>query len=308
LNAQHPFNGNMDVPLLEKIIERVGPRRIPLVMLTITNCPVGGQPVSMENVRQVNAVCRRHNIPLYFDACRFAENAWFIKTREPGYEQKTPREIALELFRLGDGCTMSAKKDGLSNIGGFLSTNDDRLAQQEKDLLILTEGYSTYGDLAARDLEAIAIGIHEAIDEEYLRYRISSVDYLCRHLAEAGLPVQQPAGGHAVYLDARAFLPHIPPPQYPGAALACEIYLEGGVRTSEIGTLMFSSAAKVDLVRFAIPRRVYTQSHFDYVVEVLAEVWKKRESIRGLRLTHEDVFMRHFTAHLEPIADAASPS
>jgi tryptophanase len=301
----HPFKGNMDVAALEALIERVGSHHIPLVMLTVTNNSGGGQPVSMENVRQVNAICKRHGIPLYFDACRFAENAWFIKLREKGYEHKTPKEIAQEMFRLGDGCTMSAKKDGMANIGGFLCTNDDRLAQQEKDLLILTEGYPTYGGLAGRDLEAIAVGVQEALEEDYLRYRITSTAYLGNHIAAQGVPIVQPPGGHAIYLDARAFLPHIPVDQFPGVALAAELYLEGGIRSVEIGTLMFAGAAQMDLVRLAIPRRVYTQSHIDYVVEVILEVWKHREQIPGMRLTHQAPFLRHFTAHLEPVPVAA---
>jgi tryptophanase len=300
---QHPFKGNMDVAALEALIGRVGRERIPLVMLTVTNNSGGGQPVSMENARQVSAVCRRNGIPLYFDACRFAENAWFIKLREKGYEHKTPKEIAQEMFSLGDGCTMSAKKDGMANIGGFLCTNDDHLAQQEKDLLILTEGYPTYGGLAGRDLEAIAVGIQEALEEDYLRYRIASTAYLGNHIAAEGVPIVQPPGGHAIYLDARAFLPHIPQEQFPGVALAAELYLVGGVRSVEIGTLMFAGSAQMDLVRLAIPRRVYTQSHIDYLVEVILEVWKNRAQIRGMRLTYEAPFLRHFTAHLEPIGE-----
>jgi tryptophanase len=298
--STHPFKGNMNVAALEALIQRVGRKRIPLVMLTVTNNSGGGQPVSMENVRQVSAVCTRHNIPLYFDACRFAENSWFIKLREKGYENKTPKEIAQEMFQYGDGCTMSAKKDGMANIGGFLCTNDDLLAQQEKDLLILTEGYPTYGGLAGRDLEAIAVGVQEALEEDYLRYRIASTAYLGNHIASQGVPTVQPPGGHAIYLDARAFLPHIPPDQFPGVALACELYLEGGIRSVEIGTLMFAAAAKMDLVRLAIPRRVYTQSHIDYVVEVILEVWKDREKIPGMLLSYQAPFLRHFTAHLEP--------
>jgi tryptophanase len=301
-SLQHPFKGNMDVPALEALIERVGRDRIPLVMLTVTNNSGGGQPVSMENARAVSAVCRRYGIPLYFDACRFAENAWFIKLREPGYEGKTPKEIAQEMFALGDGCTMSAKKDGMANIGGFLCTNDDAVAEQQKDLLILTEGYTTYGGLAGRDLEAIAVGVEEALEEDYLRYRIASTAYLGTHIAEAGVPIVQPPGGHAIYIDARAFLPHVPPEQFPGVALGAELYLEGGIRSVEIGTLMFSGAAKMDLVRLAMPRRVYTQSHVDYLVEVILEVWKNREKIGGMKLTHEAKFLRHFTAHLEPLS------
>jgi len=296
-----PFKGNMDVGALEALIGRVGRERIPLVMLTVTNNSGGGQPVSMENVRAVSAICHREGIPLYFDACRFAENAWFIRLREKGYENKSPKEIAQEMFRYGDGCTMSAKKDGMANIGGFLCTNDDKLALQEKDLLILTEGYPTYGGLAGRDLEAIAVGVQEALEEDYLRYRIASTAYLGNHIAAEGVPIVQPPGGHAIYLDARTFLPHIPSEQFPGVALACDLYLEGGVRSVEIGTLMFATSAQMDLVRLAIPRRVYTQSHIDYLVEIILEIWKKREKIRGMRLTYEAPFLRHFTARLEPV-------
>jgi tryptophanase len=297
----HPFKGNMDVNALEQLIARVGRERIPLVMLTITNNSGGGQPVSMENARAVSAVCRRHDIPLYFDACRFAENSYFIKLRERGYEHKTPKEIAQEMFSLGDGCTMSAKKDGMANIGGFLCTNNDVLAAQEKNLLILTEGYPTYGGLAGRDLEAIAVGLQEALHEDYLRYRIVSTSYLGEHISKQGVPIVQPPGGHAIYLDARAFLPHLPLDQFPGVALANELYIEGGIRSVEIGRLMFADAARWDLVRLAIPRRVYTQSHIDYVIEVILEVWRKRDQVRGMKLTSEAPFLRHFTAHLAPL-------
>jgi tryptophanase len=297
----HPFKGNMDVAALEALIERVGRDRIPLVMLTVTNNSGGGQPVSMQNVREVSAVCRRYGIPLYFDACRFAENAYFIKLRESPYANKSPKQIAQEMFRYGDGCTMSAKKDGMANIGGFLCTNNEALAQQEKNLLILTEGYPTYGGLAGRDLEAIAVGVQEALEEDYLRYRIASTAYLGTHIAREGVPIVQPPGGHAVYIDARAFLPHVPPEQFPGVALAAELYLEGGIRSVEIGSLMFGSAAKMDLVRLAIPRRVYTQSHIDYVVESILQVWSRREQISGMKLSYEAPFLRHFTARLEPM-------
>jgi tryptophanase len=297
----HPFKGNMNVPALEQLIARAGRERVPVVMLTVTNNSGGGQPVSMENARAVSALCHKHEIPLYFDACRFAENAYFIKLREAGYADKTPKQIAQEMFALGDGCTMSAKKDGMANIGGFLCTNDDALAQQEKDLLILTEGYPTYGGLAGRDLEAVGIGIQEALDEDYLRYRIASTGYLGRHISEQGVPIVQPPGGHAIYIDARAFLPHIPPEQFPGVALANELYLEGGIRSVEIGTLMFSDKARMDLVRLAIPRRVYTQSHIDYVVEVVLDVWKQRQQIKGLQLISGAPFLRHFTARLAPV-------
>ena len=297
----HPFKGNMDVAALEELIARVGRQRVPLVMLTITNNSGGGQPVSMENARAVSAVCRKNRIPLYFDACRFAENAYFIKQREQGYEDKSPKRIAQEMFALGDGCTMSAKKDGMANIGGFLCTNDGVLAAQEKDLLILTEGYPTYGGLAGRDLEAVAVGVEESLEEDYLRYRIASTAYLGDHLTREGVPIVQPPGGHAIYLDARAFLPQIPLDQFPGVALAAELYLEGGIRSVEIGSLMFGAAAKMDLVRLAIPRRVYTQSHIDYVIEVVLEVWRRRDKIRGMKLTYQAPFLRHFTAYLEPV-------
>jgi tryptophanase len=296
-----PFKGNMDLEALKALIARVGRARIPLVMLTVTNNSGGGQPVSMENARAVSDLCGQHGIPLYFDACRFAENAWFIKLREPGYAEKTPKQIAQEMFALGDGCTMSAKKDGLANIGGFLCTNDDVLARQEKDLLILTEGYPTYGGLAGRDLEAIAVGIQESLEEDYLRYRIASTAYLGDHIAEHGVPIVQPPGGHAIYIDAKAFLPQIPAAEFPGVALAAELYLEGGIRSVEIGSLMFGAAAQMELVRLAIPRRVYTQSHIDYVVEIILQVFARRERIKGLRLSYEAPFLRHFTAHLEPV-------
>ncbi len=304
--AYHPFKGNMDTARLRELIARTGRERIPLVMLTVTNNSGGGQPVSMANIREVKAICREHGIPLYLDACRFAENAYFIKLREAGYAGKTPREIAQEMFSYADGCTMSAKKDGLANIGGFLCTNDDAIAQQEKDLLILTEGFPTYGGLAGRDLEAIAVGLNEALEEDYLNYRIVSTAYLGEHISREGVPIVQPPGGHAIYIDARAFLPHIPPELFPGVALAGELYVEGGVRSVEIGMLMFGEHATMDLVRLAIPRRVYTQSHVDYVVEVILEVWKRREQIRGLELTYQAQFLRHFTARFRPVASKAT--
>ena len=299
----HPFKGNMDTTRLLEAIKREGAKKIPLVMLTVTNNSGGGQPVSMENIRAVKEICKKHGIPLYIDACRFAENAYFIKLREQGYAKKTPREIAREMFSHADGCTMSAKKDGMANIGGFLCTNDDTLAQQQKDLLILTEGFPTYGGLAGRDLEAIAVGLNEALEEEYLKYRIASTAFLGNHIASEGVPIVQPPGGHAIYIDARAFLPHLPPAQFPGVALANELYLEGGIRSVEIGTLMFGEHAKMDLVRLAIPRRAYTQSHIEYVVEVILDVWRKREQIRGYEITHQAQFLRHFTAKLKPIGD-----
>jgi len=299
----HPFKGNMDTAQLTDLIHREGAKKIPLVMLTVTNNSGGGQPVSMENIRAVKAICKEHGIPLYIDACRFAENAYFIKLREPGYADKTPREIAREMFSYADGCTMSAKKDGMANIGGFLCTNDDGLAQQERDLLILTEGFPTYGGLAGRDLEAIAVGLNEALEEEYLEYRIASTAFLGNHIASEGVPIVQPPGGHAIYLDARAFLPHIPMSQFPGVALANELYLEGGIRSVEIGTLMFGEHAQMDLVRLAIPRRVYTQSHIEYVVEVILDVWRKRQQVRGYEITYQAKFLRHFTARLRPCSE-----
>lgn len=297
----HPFKGNMDIAQLAAAFEREGAKRIPLVMLTVTNNSGGGQPVSMENVRAVKDICKKHGVPLYIDACRFAENAYFIKLREPGYSKKTPREIAREMFSHADGCTMSAKKDGMANIGGFLCTNDDILAQQQKDLLILTEGFPTYGGLAGRDLEAIAVGLNEALEEEYLEYRIASTAFLGNHISDEGVPIVQPPGGHAIYIDARAFLPHVPPAQFPGVALANELYLEGGIRSVEIGTLMFGEHAKMDLVRLAIPRRAYTQSHIEYVVEVILDVWRKREQICGYEITEQAKFLRHFSAKLKPV-------
>jgi tryptophanase len=273
--------------------------------MTVTNNSGGGQPVSMENVRAVKSICKKYGTPLYIDACRFAENAYFIKLREPGYANKTPREIAQEMFSHADGCTMSAKKDGIANIGGFLCTNDDLLAQQQKDLLILTEGFPTYGGLAGRDLEAIAVGLNEALEEEYLKYRIASTAFLGNHISSEGVPIVQPPGGHAIYIDARAFLPHVPPAQFPGVALANELYLEGGIRSVEIGTLMFGEHAQMDLVRLAIPRRVYTQSHIEYVVEVIVDVWRKREQIRGYEIIEQAKFLRHFSAKLKPVPDGS---
>ena len=299
----HPFKGNMDTARLQELIEREGAKKIPLVMLTITNNSGGGQPVSMANIRAVKQICKARDIPLYIDACRFAENAYFIKLREPGYTDKTPLEIAREMFSYADGCTMSAKKDGMANIGGFLCTDDDLLAQQEKDLLILTEGFPTYGGLAGRDLDAIAVGLHEALEEDYLKYRIASTAFLGNHIAAEGVPIVQPPGGHAIYIDARAFLPHLPVAQFPGVALAVELYIEGGIRSVEIGTLMFGEHATMDLVRLGIPRRVYTQSHIEYVVEVILDVWRRREKIRGYDLVHQAPFLRHFTARLKPCGE-----
>jgi tyrosine phenol-lyase len=308
--APYPFKGDLDIAGLEALIAEVGTARIPLCMITVTNNSGGGQPASMANIRRVSEVCRAHGIPFYIDACRFAENAYLIKLREPGYGGRTVKEIAREMFSYADGCTFSAKKDGLANIGGVLSTNDGQLAEQEKDLLILTEGFPTYGGLAGRDLEAIAVGLDEVVAEDYLQYRLASVRYLGEHITSAGVPIVQPPGGHAIYIDAAAFLPHIPPLELPGQALVAELYLAGGIRAVEIGTVMFGrydpvtgaeSVAPMELVRLAIPRRVYTQSHIDYVVEVICEVWQNREQLRGYRFTHQAPVLRHFTARFEAL-------
>jgi tryptophanase len=277
-------------------------------MVTVTNNSGGGQPVSLENLRGVRALCDRFGKPLFLDACRFAENAWFIKTREAGQEDRTPKAIAQEMFSLADGCTMSAKKDGLANIGGFLAMNDDRWAEAARNLLILTEGFPTYGGLAGYDLEAIARGLEEVVEEPYLEYRIRSTAYLGEKLVAAGIPIIQPPGGHAIYIDARAMLPHIPPLQYPGIACVNALYLEGGVRGVEIGTVMFGrhpdgteTPAAMDLVRLAIPRRVYTQSHIDFVAETVAAVGHRRAELPGYRMTHAPAVLRHFTARFEPL-------
>lgn len=304
-----PFKGNMDVPALERAIATYGASNIPMVILTITNNSGGGQPVSMANIRDVKKVCAAHHIPLFIDACRFAENAYFIKLREEGYAQKMVEEIALEIFSHADGCTMSAKKDAFANIGGFLAMHDKELALRCRNLLIITEGFTTYGGLAGRDLEAIAIGLREVLDEHYLEYRIRSTEYLSNKIAAAGVPVMQPPGGHAVYIDAAAFLPHIPAEQYPGQSLICALYEEGGIRAVEIGSLMFGKydeagkliPATMELVRLAIPRRVYTQSHIDYVAEIILAVYAGRNELKGLRITEEKPLLRHFTAALEPV-------
>ncbi len=305
----YPFKGNMDLEALRHTIDEVGPDRIPMVMLTITNNSGGGQPVSMANIRAVSEIAHEHGIPFIIDACRFAENSWFIKIREEGYTDKTPLEIAQETFSYADGCTMSAKKDGLANIGGFLALNDDDLAQQCRNLLILTEGFPTYGGLAGYSMEAVAQGLREVLEEDYLRYRIRSTAYLADALTAAGVPIVQPAGGHAVYIDAKAMLPHIPPAQYPAQALAVELYVEGGVRAVEIGSLMFGRLAEdgteqpamLELVRLTIPRRVYTQSHIDYVIEVITRVNARKDAIRGLQIVSQAPFLRHFTAQLAPV-------
>ena len=279
-------------------------------MLTITNNSGGGQPVSMANIKATRTLLNKYGIPLYFDACRFAENAFFIKLREQGYEKKSVREIVKEMFSYGDGCTMSAKKDGMVNIGGFLCTNEGDLARQEKDLLILTEGFPTYGGLAGRDLEAIAVGLNEVLNEDYLLYRISETKYLGEGLTRLGYPIVQPPGGHAIYIDAKALLPNIPPRQYPGQALSIELYRAGGIRTVEIGSVMFGkidhktgkeSPGAMELVRLALPRRTHTQSHIDYVLEVAKEVFDKKDQIPGYRITEQPPFLRHFTAKFEPV-------
>jgi len=300
--ALHPFKGNMDVGALDRLLRE---RRtdVPVVFVTVTNNSGGGQPVSLENLRAVRAVCDRHGVPLFLDACRFAENAWFIKLREPGQGDREIPDIVREMASLADGMTMSAKKDGLANIGGWLALNDDALAEQCRNLLILTEGFPTYGGLAGRDLEAIAQGLREVVDEDYLRYRVASTEYLGNALDRAGVPLVKPFGGHAIYLDARALLPHLAPLEYPGQSLAVALYREGGIRGCEIGTVMFGrrpdgseSPAAMDLVRLAIPRRTYTQSHIDYVIEVVIWVAERASSLRGLRIVEQPPALRHFTA------------
>jgi len=299
--ARLPFKGNMDVEALEKLIAAEGADKIPLVMVTITNNSGGGQPVSMANLEEVREVTARHKIPLYLDACRFAENAWFIRRDEPGYGDKSPREIAEQMFALADGCTFSAKKDAFANIGGFLCTNNSRLAEQETNLLILTEGFPTYGGLAGRDLEAIAVGLEEVLQPEYLEYRIASTAYLGRHIADRGVPIVEPPGGHAIYIDAGRMLPHIPREQFPGQALAVELYRHAGIRSVEIGSVMFGDKSRHELLRLAIPRRVYTQSHVDYLVEAILEVHAYRDKIRGFEIISEPPFLRHFTARFRPL-------
>jgi tyrosine phenol-lyase len=294
--ARLDFKGNMDVAALERLINTEGAENIPLVMVTVTDNSGGGQPVSMENIAAVKQVAARYGIPFYLDACRFAENAWFIAQREPGYAGYTPKQIAQKIFSYADGCTFSAKKDAFANIGGMLCTNDDRLAIQETNLLILTEGFPTYGGLAGRDLEAIAVGLEEVLHPDYLRYRIASTDYLGRHIADHGVPIVEPPGGHAIYIDAARMLPHIPKHQFPAQALAVELYRHAGIRSVEIGSVMFGANAQHELLRLAIPRRVYTQSHIDYVVEAILEVNERREQIRGLTIESEPPFLRHFSA------------
>ncbi len=303
----HPFKGNVDVPRLEVFL-REHRGRVPFVMTTITNNTGGGQPVSLANLRAVSAVCRREGIPFLLDACRFAENAWMIKVREPGQGERSPREIAREVFDLADGCIVSAKKDGLVNIGGFIALRDGAWIPELRSRLILTEGFPTYGGLAARDLEALAVGLEEVLDEGYLAYRAGVTRYLVDHLASLGVPTMKPPGGHAVYLDARALLPHIPADQFPAQALAIELYRAEGIRSCEIGSVMFGKRpdgsfqpAAMELVRLAIPRRVYTQAHIDYVLEGIALIAERRASLRGVSIVSEPPFLRHFTARFAPL-------
>ncbi len=299
-----PFKGNMNVPALEAFIKEKGAKNIPLCLLTVTNNSGGGQPVSMQNVRETQAICRKYGIPFFIDACRFAENAWFIKTREKGYENKPVLEIAQEMFSYADGVTMSAKKDAFVNIGGFLALNDTELAEKSRNVLIVTEGFPTYGGLAGRDLEAIAQGLEEIVDEDYLRYRIRTIEYLGEKMTAAGVPFLEPAGGHAIYIDARRFVPNISPEHFPAQSVTAELYATGGVRAVEIGSVMFGKrdaagkhiAPPMELVRMAIPRRVYTQSHMDYVAEVVEEVFQKRNELQGYKFTYEAPILRHFTA------------
>lgn len=313
--GKHPelradFKGNMDVEALERFILEKGKENIPLCMITVTNNSGGGQPVSMQNIRDVREVLNKYGIPLYIDACRFAENAYFIKMREKGYRDKSILEIAREMFSYADGATMSAKKDALVNIGGFLALNDDTLAMHCRNLLIVTEGFPTYGGLAGRDLEAVALGLEEVLDENYLQYRIRSVEYLGEKLMAAGVPIIEPPGGHAIYIDAKRFLPDIPPEQFPGQAIVCQLYIHGGVRAVEIGSVMFGKyddkgnliAPPMELVRLAIPRRVYTQSHIDYVAEVVIDVFNCRKELAGYKIVYEAPMLRHFTARFEQVS------
>jgi tyrosine phenol-lyase len=308
--SRHPFKGNLDPQKLLRLIAEVGAEHIPLCMVTVTNNSGGGQPVSLANLKEVRRICDRHHIPLFLDACRFAENAWFIKQREPGQRERPVREIVREMFSLADGATISAKKDGLVNIGGVLLMRDDVLAERANNLLILTEGFVTYGGLAGRDLEAMAQGFQEVLDEDYLHYRIRSVEYLGEALLRQGVPIVEPPGGHAIYIDAAGFCPHLPPAQFPGQALVCALYRHAGIRAVEIGSVMFGRTdpetgqpvhPPMELVRLAVPRRVYTQSHIDYVAEAVGEVFRDRETIRGLRITEAPPVLRHFTAKFEEV-------
>jgi tryptophanase len=296
-----PFKGNMDTDRLEDFIAQNGAANISLVIMTVTNNSGGGQPVSMANIKAVKAICTLHGIPFFIDACRFAENCYFIKQREPGFESNTILEIAQELFSYADGCTMSAKKDAFANIGGFLAVHDEKLAEECRNLLIITEGFPTYGGLAGRDLEAIAIGLGEIVQEDYLKYRIRSIEYIGEKLDKRNIPYLKPTGGHAIYLDAKAFLPHIPVNQFPGQALCCALYLEGGIRGVEIGSVMFGANAQQELVRLAIPRRTYTQSHMDYLADVIIDVFENRQHIKGMQIVYEAPYLRHFTARFEQV-------
>jgi len=301
LEVPHPFKGNMDLEALERTIVEVGAENIPMVILTVTNNSGGGQPVSMANARAVRDICQRHKISFALDSCRFAENAWFIQNREEGYADKSLREISQEMFRLADGATFSAKKDALVNMGGFLALNNDEFALKARNMLILTEGFPTYGGLAGRDLEAITIGLREVVDQDYMDYRIASVRYLCDGLEKRGIHAMRPAGGHAAYVDARATLPHIPLNQFPAWALVNALYEIGGIRAVEIGGVMFGEHAPNDLVRLAMPRRVYTQSHIEYVLEIFERLLAEADSVPGYRMTYEPPFLRHFTAKFEPV-------
>lgn len=309
-HAELPFKGNMDLNKLEQVIQNYGTHRIPLVMMTITNNSGGGQPVSMQNIRETRKLLDKYGIPLFFDACRFAENCYFIKEREEGYQHKSIKEIAREIFSYGDGCTMSAKKDGLVNIGGFMGMNNDELAEQITTRLILIEGFPTYGGLAGRDLEAISRGLQEVLNEDYLHFRVSQVRHLGKMLDDEGVPILKPVGGHAIYLNAREFLPHIPQHQFPAQALTVALYREAGIRAVEIGSLMFGHKdpktgkdvyPELEMVRLAIPRRVYTTMHMVYVAESITKLFKEREAIKGLKLTYEAPVLRHFTARLEEV-------
>jgi tryptophanase len=310
--VHHPFKGNMDLNKLENFIKKTGPEHIPFGAITVTNNAGGGQPVSMENIRGVSQIYKKYGIPFFIDCCRFAENSCFIKMREPGYENKTVREIAREMFDLADGAWMSAKKDALVNIGGFLAMRSEELTQKVQNELIMREGFITYGGLAGRDLDAMAAGLWEGLDEDYLRYRLGQTAYLGNALINAGIPIIEPPGGHAIYLNAGKLLPHIPQSEFPGEALSAALYLEGGIRACEIGSVMFAFPdpdsgkmvyPKLELVRLAIPRRMYTQSHLDYVVEILKQVAEKKASLHGYRFTYAAELMRHFTARFEPVGE-----
>ena len=307
ITSEAPFKGDMDLDKLRKCLEQSGPENIPFGMITVTNNTGGGQPVSLANIRAVKEILKKHNIPLVIDACRFAENAYFIHEREPGYHGKTLLEIAREMFSCADGATMSCKKDGLANIGGFFVCNDPEWAEKFRNMLILREGFPTYGGLAGRDLEVISVGLNEALEYDYQVYRHATMEYLGKYLQKRGIPFVRPVGGHAVFLDAKEFVPHVPPAQYPGVGLVNALYLEGGIRTVELGSVMFGkiddngqeTPAPLELVRLAVPRRTYTQSHFDYLIEVIDHVWQNRSEIGGYHITYQPKFLRHFTCHFE---------